>query len=65
MVYIKIPGDDRITGRTRSVQARNLKKEGWGNGGMTEEQLDKCKFLEKKHGIKRGFLNAEHMHRVR
>lgn len=33
-------------GRTRSEQEINMRKE-WGHT-MTDEQLDKCKFLEKK-----------------
>jgi hypothetical protein len=34
-------------GKTRSEQEGNLRKEGWG-GTMTDEQLDKCKYLERK-----------------
>lgn len=42
-------------GKTRSEQAENLKKE-WGCGGLTDEQIDKCKHLEKKLGLKHGLL---------
>ncbi len=45
---IIIRGKDRQhkLGRTRSQQEENLRKE-WGFT-MTDEQLDKCKWLEKK-----------------
>jgi hypothetical protein len=46
MVNIIIKGKTDI-GKTRSEQEANLRKEGWG-GTMTDEQLDKCKYLEKK-----------------
>lgn len=36
-------------GRTRYEQAKNLQREGWGTG-LTPEQMDKCKYLEKKRG---------------
>ena len=39
-----------IIGKTRSEQEKNLRKE-WGST-LSDEQLDKCKYLEKK-GIKR------------
>ncbi len=35
-------------GKTRSEQAENLRREGWGTGGLSDEQIDKCKHLEKK-----------------
>ena len=34
-------------GKTRTEQDDNLRKEGWGTGFASEEQRDKCKFLEK------------------
>jgi len=45
-MHIIIKGKAGI-GKTRSEQEENLRKAGWG-GTMTDEQLDKCKFLEKK-----------------
>jgi len=45
-MYIIIRGKSKF-GKTRSEQEQNLIKEGWGKT-LTEEQLDKCKFLEKK-----------------
>lgn len=34
-------------GKSRSEIEENLRKEGWGTS-LTEEQIDKCKFLERK-----------------
>lgn len=42
-------------GKTRSEQEKNLRKAGWGKG-LTDEQLDKAKYLEKKIGQKHSFL---------
>ncbi len=42
-------------GRTRSEIEANMRKE-WGTSGLTDEQIDKCKFLEKKAEIKEGFI---------
>lgn len=46
MANIIIKGKSNF-GKTRSEQAENLQKEGWGQG-LTDEQVDKCKFLERK-----------------
>lgn len=51
-------------GRIRSEQEKNLRKEGWGKG-LTDEQLDKCKYLEKKLGIKHGMLSQSQIDKVR
>jgi len=40
-------------GKTRSEQERNLRSEGWGHT-LSDEQLDKCKFLERKTKEKLG-----------
>lgn len=40
--------------KTRSEQAEIIKKEWGGHGGLSESQLDKCKFLEKKMKEKYG-----------
>lgn len=45
MANIIIKGRTKI-GNTRSEQEENLRKE-WGST-ITDEQLDKCKFLERK-----------------
>jgi len=41
-------------GKTRREQEENLRKEGLQS--MDEEKLDKLKFLEKKLGMKKGFI---------
>ncbi len=43
-----------LKSRGRSDDHRMLKDEGWGGAGMTDEQADKCAYLErlaKKEGI--------------
>jgi len=54
MVHIIIRGknEQHKMGRTRSEQEQNLRKE-WGFT-MTDEQLDKTKFLERKMKEKSG-----------
>jgi len=46
-------------GKTRSQQEENLRGDGWGRT-LSEEQLDKCKYLERKlrdkHGMRKNFL---------
>ena len=49
-MLIKISGKNRL-GKTRSEFERNLCKE-WGDAALTHEQIDKCKFVEKKTGAK-------------
>ena len=59
MPNIIIKGKTKL-GRTRSEQEKNLRKEGWGVS-LSNEQLDKSKFLERKFkdatGSKDNFLN--------
>jgi len=38
-------------GKTRSEIETNLRKE-WGSSTLSPEQIDKCKFFEKKTGTK-------------
>ena len=45
-IIIKGKNDHQNFGRTRSEQEKNMRKE-WGRT-MTDEQLDKCEWLEKK-----------------
>ena len=45
MVAIIIKDKPYRFGKHRSIQEENLRKEGMKT--LTEEQLDKCKFLEK------------------
>lgn len=60
MTYIIIKGGNDKVGKTRSEQEENLRKE-WGQT-MTDEQLDKLKFIEKKvkdqSGSKKNFITA-------
>jgi hypothetical protein len=42
-------------GKTRSEIETNMQKE-WGTSALTDEQIDKCKFQEKKAGITEGFI---------
>jgi hypothetical protein len=39
---------NKLKGRGRSDHHRMLKGEGWGGAGMTDEQADKCDWLERK-----------------
>jgi len=49
-------------GKTRSEQENNMRRE-WGCKTLTDEQLDKCKFLEKRIG--KVFFNQSQIGRVR
>ena len=60
MANIIIPG--RKFGKTRSEQAKNLRKEGWGST-MSREQEDKCRFLEKKY--KKPFFSQAEIDKVK
>lgn len=55
-------------GKTRSEQEGNLRKEGWGKT-LTDEQLDKCKFLERKlkekYGVDKNFLKPGDIDKVK
>jgi hypothetical protein len=53
MANIIIPGKTGRYGKTRSEHEENLRKD-WG-GSMSEEQLDKLKFMERKRKEKFGF----------
>ena len=56
MANIIIKGKTKF-GKTRSEQEKNLRKEGMC--ALTNEQLDKCRFLEKgvrKEGLKHNFF---------
>ena len=64
MTLIKIAGKNSPhLGRTRSEQAKNLMSDGWGNTGLSLEQLDKCKYLEKKTGKR--YLTQPEIDRVK
>lgn len=55
-------------GRTRSKVERELIKEGWG-GTMSEEQADKCKFLERavkgRYGADKSMFKQHHVDEVK
>ena len=67
MANIIIPKPD-IFGKTRSEQEKNLRNEGWGHT-LSDEQLDKCEYLERKlrdkHGIRKNFLRPCDIDRVK
>ena len=63
-IIIRKPGS---FGRSRSEQEENLRKEGMAS--LTEEQLDKCKYLEreveKSTGAKRTHFKHPHIDKVK
>ena len=54
MVGIIIKDKPYRYGKTRSEQEANLRKDGMQT--MTDSQLDKCKYLEKKTGFRLSFF---------
>lgn len=38
----------KLKSKGRSDDHRMLRDEGWGGAGLTDEQADKCEFLERK-----------------
>jgi CRISPR/Cas system CSM-associated protein Csm3 (group 7 of RAMP superfamily) len=54
-------------GRVRSEVEKKLGKEGWGTG-LTEEQIDKCEYLERevkdKYGADKSFFKQHHVDKV-
>lgn len=69
MTHIIIKGKDKHQkfGTTRSEQEENMRKE-WGCT-MSDEQLDKCKYLEKKikdkTGLAKNFIRGQDIDEVR
>lgn len=63
MVAIIIKDRPYRFGKTRSEQEGNLRKEGMAT--MTEGQLDRCKYLERKSGIKRSFFDKKEIDSVK
>ena len=63
-IIIRKPGS---FGRSRSERERNLNQEGMFS--LTEEQVDKCKFLERKFeektGAKKTNLSQYHIDKVK
>jgi hypothetical protein len=68
MVEIIIRRRKSNFGKSRSEQEENLRKEGWGST-MEDEQLDKCKFIERKikeeTGATKTHLKRHHIDRVK
>jgi len=58
---IIIKGRNRY-GKTRSEQESNLRKDGLK--GMSGENYDKCKWLEKKHYLKKGFIPSPELEKI-
>lgn len=50
-------------GKTRVEQESNLRRDGFT--GMTDENYDKAKYVEKKLGAKGGFLRQTDLQKVR
>ena len=50
-------------GKTRAEQESNLRKDGFQ--GMSDENFDKAKWVEKKAGVKNGFLRGGFLEEVR
>jgi len=55
-------------GRTRSSIEKRLAKE-WGSTGLTEEQIDKCEYLERevkdKYGADKSMFKQHHVDKVK
>lgn len=66
MANIIISSGDKF-GKTRSEQEENWRREGYST--MTEEQLDKLKFMERKikdkTGAKKNFIKGQDIDRVK
>lgn len=60
--------DKTSMGKTRSEQETNIRKEGWGHT-LTDEQLAKCKYLERlvreKTGLRKNFFKQHHIDEVK
>lgn len=61
-LQIIIKGKNKY-GKTRSEQESNLRKDGFQ--GMSDENFDKAKWLEKKANIKQGFLRGGFLENVK
>jgi len=65
-IIIKGQNEHQKFGKTRSEQETNMRKE-WGRT-MTNEQLDKCKYIERKikdkTGSTKNFIPAHHIDEV-
>lgn len=60
-LQIIIKGKNKY-GKTRSEQESNLRKDGFT--GMKDENFDKLKYVEKKLGIKGGFIRQTDLEKI-
>lgn len=63
MAFIIIKKRPYRLGRHRSEQEENLRKDGMKT--ISDEQLDKCKFLEKKAGFNRSFFDKSEIDQIK
>lgn len=61
MMNIIIRGKTKY-GKTRAEQESNLRKDGYV--GMSDENFDKAKHVEKKLGLKQGFIRQANLEEV-
>lgn len=57
MAFVILKDRPYRLGRHRSEQEENIRKEGMAT--MTDEQLDRCKFHEKRTGFRRSFFDKQ------
>ena len=62
MAFVILKDKPYRLGKHRSEQEANLRKEGMVT--MTDVQLDKCKYLEKKTGYARSFFGQNEVGKV-
>lgn len=62
MVFIIIKDRPYRYGKRRSEQEKNLRRDGMAT--MTDEQLDKCEYLEKKLDAKKSFFDKREIDSV-
>jgi hypothetical protein len=63
-MYIIVKNKPHRFGKTRSEHEKNIRRE-WGCKTLSDEALDKCKYLEKKSGVKKSFFDQSQIGKVR
>uniref|UniRef100_A0A6M3IRZ3 Uncharacterized protein n=1 Tax=viral metagenome TaxID=1070528 RepID=A0A6M3IRZ3_9ZZZZ len=63
MVAVIIQDRPYRYGRHRSEQEANLRKDGMAT--MTDEQLDKCRYMERKSGVQRSFFDKSEIDQIK
>jgi len=61
-LQIIIKGKNKY-GKTRAEQEANLRKDGYV--GLSDENFDKCKWAEKKLGLKKGFIRGTFLEEIK